>query len=527
MFRFVISAIWTALFGLLPASPASGTADRETLVAIRTCRELARRCQLADGGFRMSTDGEKAWIVPYFGNIAAMALLSAHNNCERAPDDLLRVKRWLQWYAAHQAADGTIDDYFGTIKRTTSTGDRDSTDSYASTFLQTIWRYWQATHDENSLPSLRAAAAKALDAIALTTDPRDGLTFAKPGYPTKYVMDNVEVCVGLDEGAQFFAATGAKAEAARARQMLERSRGGLARFWSAEAGCFAWAMDAYGGRSFGLSEWYPEAVVALFTVAHVDPPPPALWDRLKQQFEEKSDAGVSPDWWLRAALRVTSPEDQTRYRQAVAAFVHRMAREPQRYGLNRFGLSLFTLAGGAADWSSVRFNYDDAPAPTPTRQLPFDANQRAVLPWGIGPLPAWLKKSRAEARLNGGWTECRFELRNEGGGCAHFHFPWEAPMDLSKVSTIICNLRSSVAMPDVTFALGFVDGDGDIWEFPVSPSATPLALQRAAARRNAWSPKTANGQPDWNRIAGYRLQAATRADRATGAFWFFQPMAQP
>jgi hypothetical protein len=100
-------------------------------------------------------------------------------------------------------------------------------------------------------------------------------------------------------------------------------------------------------------------------------------------------------------------------------------------------------------------------------------------------------------------------------------------MDLSKVSTIICNLRSSVAMPDVTFALGFVDGDGDIWEFPVSPSATPVALQRTAAKRNSWSPKTANGQPDWNRIAGYRLQAATRADRATGAFWFFQPMAQP
>ena len=92
--------------------------------------------QLNDGALTMSSNkgvpGYK--IVPYFSNIAARALL-ANPTAAR----IAAVKKWMVWYMAHLNADGSVYDYYATNftgdAMLTSTGDFDSVDSYAATFL--------------------------------------------------------------------------------------------------------------------------------------------------------------------------------------------------------------------------------------------------------------------------------------------------------------------------------------------------------------------------------------------------------
>lgn len=122
----------------------------------------------------------------------------AANEVRFAPEDVRRVERWLLWYADNQEADGTISDRVGTVASYGSNGHRDSTDSYAATFLMAARRYQKAIQGQPAAKILRAARL-AFGAIADVMQP-DGLTIAKPGYGMKYLMDNVEVYGGLTEG---------------------------------------------------------------------------------------------------------------------------------------------------------------------------------------------------------------------------------------------------------------------------------------------------------------------------------------
>jgi hypothetical protein len=313
VFSWAIGLVALCALGGEPehASPLSP----EEWIAVENCLAIVRQCQVADGMIRIKGVGDPVWTVPYVSNFAAMALLAAHD-LRSAPDDVRRVERWLLWYAANQEADGTICDRTGTLASYRSNGRRDSTDSYAATFLMAVRRYQQAIRGRPAPPVVRAARL-ALSAVADVTQ-SDGLTIAKPDYRMKYLMDNVEVYGGLTEGAALFQAVGDAKEAANARRMAAQVAAGLRGFWSPRDACFAFALDMKGRYSAGLEKPYPQGLAQLYALAHVEPRQTELWQTVCRRFKP-GDEGTPVERWLMAANRCASPPQRQQLRQATLA----------------------------------------------------------------------------------------------------------------------------------------------------------------------------------------------------------------
>ncbi|WP_152391977.1 S-layer homology domain-containing protein [Paenibacillus guangzhouensis] len=137
-------------------------------------------------------------VIPYFTHIALLGLLEK-------PEYANIVKKYMDWYFAHlnegkgpDAPDGSVYDYVVETDRQTETPtlDFDSTDSYASTFLNVLRKYAEVTGDTAYVAEHKEQVLKIASAM-LSTQEADGLTWAKPTYRVKYLMDNTEVYRGL------------------------------------------------------------------------------------------------------------------------------------------------------------------------------------------------------------------------------------------------------------------------------------------------------------------------------------------
>ena len=73
---------------------AADVADAARVKAVEHCCQLIRPCQLPDGMIRMRADSDRVRGVPYFANMAAIALL-ASQSAEHGRSDVDRVARWL------------------------------------------------------------------------------------------------------------------------------------------------------------------------------------------------------------------------------------------------------------------------------------------------------------------------------------------------------------------------------------------------------------------------------------------------
>ena len=335
------------------AASATGQTRGKTVVspedwkAIDHCLQIIRQCQTPDGMIRMNGAGELVWTVPYFSNFAAMALLAA-NDARVNPRDVHDVQRWLLWYANNQEPDGTICDRQGTLSAYKSDGKRDSTDSYAATFLMVIRRYKQAIDGEPP-PEITNAAAKALAAIQAVVQ-EDGLTIAKPDYPIKYLMDNTEVYGGLQEGASFFDSVGRKTEAGKARKTAAGIARSLGEYWSDEDRCFAYALDMNGKFSGGLSEPYPHGFAQLFALAHIAPVQAGLWQTVSRKFKPDG-AGMPVERWLIAAARCGNPEEKAQFRRATRQAVHEFTVDNSY--VHRPAIAVLALIDGRARFLDV------------------------------------------------------------------------------------------------------------------------------------------------------------------------------
>jgi len=136
-------------------------------------------------------------INPYYSNLAAIGLT-------RDPGSYGIVQRWMQWYINHLnwpdkwGFYGTTYDYDYNNGAEISHIDADSTDSYAATFLSLAWAFYN-TGDANAQAYVKTLSYQ-LDAIGqvlVQTQNSDGLTWAKPDYQIKYLMDNCEAYRGL------------------------------------------------------------------------------------------------------------------------------------------------------------------------------------------------------------------------------------------------------------------------------------------------------------------------------------------
>jgi hypothetical protein len=280
----------------LPAVGMAAPIDRYT-TAIRAK-------QTTDGAIVMGTVTPTAnHIVPYFANLAALALAEAPGYT-----NLNAAKSWANFYRARMKADGTVDDQNGQPGAWTSTGTRDSTDSYASTFLEVMDAIRKR---DPAWTKLRFNdITRAVGAIKLTLQP-NGLTLAKPDWPVMYTMDNVEVWRGMNAAVRLATSAG-KADSATAwtaiaigvEVAIERD------LWDTVRGSYRIGIQPDGGKMEGLEQWYPDVMANLMAIGWGKPSTrhTALYTLLLQRFGTNLPTVVQSEddldvltWWAFAA----------------------------------------------------------------------------------------------------------------------------------------------------------------------------------------------------------------------------------
>jgi len=169
--------------------------------------------QLSNGAlaFRGKENGTVS-IVPYFSSITAIALLQKAPELEY--EDV--VTDYFDWHFAHLngvASDiygvpGTIYNYSaevlnGIVQWEKTEQKYDSTDSYAALFLIALWEYYEQTGNAAYLMEHYWHITDVIGAMNATFD-KDGLSYAKPNYRVKYLMDNAEVYKGISCAINLF-----------------------------------------------------------------------------------------------------------------------------------------------------------------------------------------------------------------------------------------------------------------------------------------------------------------------------------
>ena len=241
------------------AKPAA-TASRASLLQDAAWIEKAVR---PDGAIATNPDQRLVW--PYLANFAAMGLARAAAVGDRRAADT--AWRWLSWYQAHEDAHGYVDDYQRVGTGLQSLGTMDSTDAYAGTYLLAVESVFQATGNHARLKSLRRGIDGAVRAIESTQD-ADGLTWAKPSWHVKYLMDQAETYAGLVAATNLGDALGAANLAAHALSDARRMHAGVARLWNRRAGSYDWAV--HGSGAHAATNWsvlYPDAMQQAWAVA--------------------------------------------------------------------------------------------------------------------------------------------------------------------------------------------------------------------------------------------------------------------
>jgi hypothetical protein len=255
-----LTAATAALALSLTAAPARGY----DTAAVRADADWTLTAQFSDGAIANYIDRQAVW--PYLGNYASLGLTRARQvTGDRRYSDA--AWKWLLWYQSHQDASGYVTDYVVKNGVLVSTGDMDSTDAYAGTFLLAVRDAWRVTGDVVQLRKLRTGISNAVGAIESTQD-ADGLTWAKPTWHVKYLMDQAETYGGLRAAVELAVVLGDVSLSAGADADSGRMKTGFAGLWNASTGAYDWAVHSDGTRQ--ATTWsilYPDALEEVWPVA--------------------------------------------------------------------------------------------------------------------------------------------------------------------------------------------------------------------------------------------------------------------
>jgi len=166
----------------------------------------------------------------------------------------------------------------------------DAIDSEAATFLLALHELWRATGDTAAMTEFAPCIDETVSAMEALQD-FDGLTWAKPTWKVKYLMNEAEVFSGYRSAVTMARAYGDEGVVARATEGSERVAAGLALLWNPATGGYDWAVHANGARI--PVDWrilYPDGVeqawVAVFGLSA-----PVRSRDLMEQF-----VGFHPAW---------------------------------------------------------------------------------------------------------------------------------------------------------------------------------------------------------------------------------------
>jgi hypothetical protein len=243
----VAMATTVAVAALQPSAAAAGSSVRTQVAADAA---WIQQGQLSDGAIAWYVDRQH--ISPYLGNYAAIGLAEAHK-VTGAAAYLTAATAWLRWYAAHEDASGFVTDHdVSAAGVESSTGDMDSTDAYAGTFLLATRAVFRAGASKATIRSLSAGIVGAVAAIEATQD-ADGLTWAKPTWHVKYLMDATETYAGLRAAADVAVVLGNPALNVRATKDADALSAGIAGLWNPTVSAYDWARHDGGAQT--VTNW--------------------------------------------------------------------------------------------------------------------------------------------------------------------------------------------------------------------------------------------------------------------------------
>jgi hypothetical protein len=245
-------------------SSATPSASGAAVADVRADADWVLSSQLPDGAIANYVDRQAIW--PYLANFAAMGLARA-TGVTGDRKYLNAAWRWLAWYQAHQDAQGFVTDYAMVNGKAVSTGSMDSTDSYAGTFLLAVRDAYRQRGELSVVRTLGPGIGRAVMAIEATQQP-DGLTWAKPAWRVKYLMDQAEAYAGLLAAAELSRALGNSTFASRATADAVRMRQGVANLWNATTAAYDWAVHEDGTRV--MTHWsvlYSDSLQQAWAVA--------------------------------------------------------------------------------------------------------------------------------------------------------------------------------------------------------------------------------------------------------------------
>jgi hypothetical protein len=241
---------------------------------------------LPDGALP-ETPGSAA-ISPYLADLATRGLASAAAAGD--PSAAAAGWAWCRWFARHQRSDGLITDFVESPGGPRSTGLMDSVDGYAGTYLSAVRDLYAATRDAAEIRDLSSAVDAAARAVESLQD-SDGLTWAKPSWHVKYLMDEAEAYDGLLAAAQIDTALGEDGSSRRWARDAARLRTGVSDLWDPIAGAFDWGVTEGGGRH--RADWsllYPDAMQQVWAVAY------GLADQGQAAIVMAHFTGTHPSW---------------------------------------------------------------------------------------------------------------------------------------------------------------------------------------------------------------------------------------
>jgi len=299
--------------------------------------------QLSDGAIVMGDPTTPPFeVIPYFSNLAAIGLMKAYD-ITFDPRYLNAAQSWATWYIGHQNADGTIYDYTGTVGTWSPDYDYDSTDSYASTFLEVTQKILLHTPADQPLAQMLTRAVPGLlYAQQLTMQP-DSLTQAKPGYDFAFLEDNIEVYRGMIAASEISSwdRTGLQGPADQA----ENTRYAIETLLFMSRNPIHYAIGIAGDETIedisSLKYWYPDQQIQLMAVAWL--PSSAdrvrLYNYLKGRFYYALPGRISNEsqfdkivWWAMAAQNM---KDTSAERQLTSKLIsYNPASPPYNVGLN-------------------------------------------------------------------------------------------------------------------------------------------------------------------------------------------------
>jgi hypothetical protein len=211
--------------------------------------------QAPDGAIVLTPGGN--YVEPYF---ATKALLVAQDSGM----DIRNVAQlWIRWALPRQTAHGLTV----TNVAQSATQNADSTDSYAATFLTLVWNAWRSG-DANARSYILSLSYQldVIGGVLIQTQQSDGLTWAKPDYQIKYLMDNCEAYRGLrDLASTFQNAFGDTAKAAYYNAAADKMLNGILGMWL--NGTRAVYKDGIGRLAApNMGTWYADASAQVFPV---------------------------------------------------------------------------------------------------------------------------------------------------------------------------------------------------------------------------------------------------------------------